>query len=222
MEFRFAELDPRSRYKLLTGTIVPRPIAWVNTLNSDGGCNTAPFSFFNAVSDEPPAVMFSVGPKPGGGEKDTVVNLRRHAEFVVHLCNEDTIEALSFTSGDFPPGFQEATAYGLTLVPSTTVSVPRIQEAPIAFECRLHQLQTLGSHTVVIGVVELLHIDDELLTGEDKIDFFKYRPVGRLAGEGYAYIRDLFALSRAVYARYRENPEAEKERIKIRPYNTTN
>lgn len=221
MEIRFSELDPRARYKLLTGTIVPRPIAWVNTLNSDGGCNTAPFSFFNAVSDEPPAIMFSSGPKPGGGEKDTVVNLRRHDEFVVHLCNEDTIEALSFTSGDFPPGFQEAAAYGLTLVPSSMISVPRIQEAPIAFECRLHQLLTLGSHTVVIGVIEVLHIDDEILIGQDKVDFLKYRPVGRLAGEGYTYVRDLFALSRAVYARYSEDPEAERERIKIRPYNTT-
>ncbi|HEY8449214.1 MAG TPA: flavin reductase family protein, partial [Bacillota bacterium] len=165
MDIRFDALEPRTRYKLMTGTIVPRPIAWVNTLNPDGGCNTAPFSFFNGVSDEPPTLMFCVGKRPdGSGDKDTLVNIRRHGEFVVHLCDEDTIEALSFTAGDFPPGVEELTEYGgLTLVPSATISVPRIAEAPVAYECRLLRLVDLeGTYTMVIGRIESLYVRDDL------------------------------------------------------------
>lgn len=219
MEFEMKSLDKTTRYKLLTGTIVPRPIAWINTLNADGGCNTAPFSFFNAISDDPAAIVFSAGARPDGSYKDTIANIYRHGEFVVHLCDENTIEALSFTSGDFPPGFQEAVIYGLTLIPSKTIAVPRIKEAPVAFECRVHQIIPLNQHTIVIGIVDLLHVRDDLLIDSDKIHFGRYRPVGRLAGSGYAYIRELFAVDRAVYALYKENPQAERERIKIKPFN---
>lgn len=217
MQIDFSKIDARTRYKMMTGSIIPRPIAWVNTVNEDGSINTAPFSFFNGVSDEPPAVMVSIGDKTSGGEKDTLINIRRQREFVVNMCDEETVEAMSFTAGDFPYGFEEARTWGLHFVDSVNVAVPRLKEAPVAFECKLLQLVRVGLYTMVIGEIVSMFVRDDLCVDDYKIHFGRYRAVGRLAGSGYAYIRDLFAVDRATYRGWLDNPEAEKQRIRIRP-----
>ncbi len=209
MEINLAELDRKTCYKLTSGLVVPRPIAWLNTLNADGGCNTAPFSFFNALG--PDLVVFSVGDREEGGIKDSAANLKRHPEFVLHLTDEDTVEAMNFTSGDFPPGFQEAEEIGLTLVPSSVVRVPRIAEAPVAFEGRVEQeleMRSYITYHIFLGHVLRLHVRDDLLKDNFRIDWRAYRPIARLAGDAYAYVREFFALRRPTYARFLEDPEA--------------
>ncbi len=216
-EIDLARVDRQTRYKVATGAIVPRPIAWLNTLNPDGGCNTAPFSFFNVVS--PGSVVFGISDHPNGGLKDTLLNLRRHPEFVLHLPDEDTIEALVFTAVEFPPGRQEAPEAGLTLVPSRMVRVPRISEAAIAFEGRAVQeieLESPAQH-LFIGRLLYAHVRDDLLAENNRIDWARYRPVGRLAGEAYCHVREFFAIPRPVYSRYLEDPEAERN-LRRRPF----
>ena len=197
------ELDPHvigdaAAYKLLIGCVVPRPIAWVSTVDAAGVRNLAPFSFFMGVCGEPPTIAFSSGPR-AGGRKDTVRNVEASGEFVVNVVDDAHAEAMNATSGEYPPEVDEFTVASLAATPGVRVAAPRVAGAPISLECRLVQIVRIGRgpHSVVFGEIVYLHVRDDLYdTATGRIDVAALRPVGRLAGHMYSRTHDLFEMKR--------------------------
>jgi flavin reductase (DIM6/NTAB) family NADH-FMN oxidoreductase RutF len=199
------QIDPQtapqqSIYKLLIGCVVPRPIAWVSSLSEDGIPNLAPFSFFMAVCNDPPTLAFSSG-RRAGDKKDTVRNIEHTQDFVVNLVDDVLAEQMNLTSGEYPPTVDEFALTGLTAAPSVKVKAPRVVEAPINLECRVVQILPVGHgpHSLVLGEIVRFHIRDELYnptTG--RIDMYKLHPVGRLAGELYTHVHDIFEMKSPV------------------------
>lgn len=203
------ELDPttisqQSMYKLMIGTIVPRPIGWISTVSPDGVLNLAPFSFFNAVCSNPPTVLFCVTARKGDAPmKDTLRNVLATGEFVVNIVDDDVAEAMNLTSAELPPDVSEFDYARLTPAPALTVKAPRVAESRVHYECELDRTVGInadvqGGATVVFGRVRHVHIDDDLLIGADKVDPRKLRAVGRMAGAGYVRTSDLFDIARPV------------------------
>ncbi|MES2185656.1 MAG: flavin reductase family protein [Pseudomonadota bacterium] len=192
-------ITPQQQYKLMSGTIIPRPIALVTTLGPDGSTNAAPFSLFNMVGVDPPMLMFSLTPREGQ-VKDTGRNIERLPEFVVHLVDEGVKEKMNICSADFPHGTSEVDFAGFQTAPSVKVRPPRLVECPAQFECRLIQFLRLGNrpNLMVIGEVVMMHYRDGIVD-EDKIhvDAGKLAPIGRLEGAGmYTRITDRFMMGR--------------------------
>jgi flavin reductase (DIM6/NTAB) family NADH-FMN oxidoreductase RutF len=151
------DLTFRERYKVLTGFVLPRPIAWVTTAGLGGVVNAAPFSFFNVFCEDPPLCMFAVNLRPDGRLKDTLVNLQRTAEFVINLA-EPLARAMHESSGDSPPEIGEPLYLGLKLAPSTKVAVPRLADAPWAMECKTWKtIDVNGDRHLIMGRRQLLH-----------------------------------------------------------------
>lgn len=192
-------------YKLLTNLVVPRPIAWVTSVDNAGVVNLAPFSFFNAVSGEPLYLVISVGtndaPEKNGAMKDTARNILAGKEFVVNMVTEELFEAMNVSAADFPFGESELLAAGLHAAPSEKVKPPRVAECQAAMECRLHSTLTLGGNTLVIGEVVIFHVADHLVGPRLHINGFA--PIGRL-GSPSAYCRttDRFEVARISYAQW--------------------
>lgn len=190
----------RDNYKLLIGSIIPRPIAFVSTLSEEGILNAAPFSFFNIVTADPPMVSVSVQRKEGV-QKDTARNAAAKGEFVVHISDESYIEAINETAANVPPDVSEVALAGLTAVASERVSVPGIAEASIRMECVLEQTIPLGglegapACDLLIGRVVCFHVADELYEN-GRIDAEALKPVSRLAGSDYAKLGEMFSLER--------------------------
>jgi len=193
----------QSVYKVMIGSIVPRPIGWVSTVDEQGQANLAPFSFFNAVCPNPPHVLFC--PMTRGTDlasKDTLANIRATGEFVVNIVTERLALAMNITATELPAGVDEFEAAGLKKMPSAAVRPPRVAESPVHFECRLAQIIDLGnpgeagSGHVVIGRVVHLHVDESVLFDGDKIDLARLQPIGRLAGSAYTRVTDLFEMVR--------------------------
>lgn len=196
MHIAAADLTPAQRYKLLCGVVVPRPIAWITTLEPSGSVNAAPFSFFNVVSEDPVIVVVSINARPGGRLKDTLRNIERTREFVVNIADEPLAEAMHRTSGDFPPGVSETTAVGLELEPCVTVAAPRITKAPFSLECRLQQFVQLGAdRRLVVGEGVDMHVRDDVVDPATwRIREDSFFPIGRLYGDRYCRTRDRFTL----------------------------
>jgi flavin reductase (DIM6/NTAB) family NADH-FMN oxidoreductase RutF len=205
------QLDPDAiggiaSYKLLIGCVVPRPIAWVSSVDSRGVPNLAPFSFFMGVTGTPPTIAFSSGPRgsegrPGAGKKDTLANVEAIGDFVVNVVDDDRAEQMNVTSGDYPPDVDEFALAGLTAVPGVKVKSPRVAEAPINMECRVAQVIPVGRgpHHLVLGEIVYFHIRDDLYDARTgRVDVGRLRPVGRLAGHMYARVHDLFEMIRPV------------------------
>jgi flavin reductase (DIM6/NTAB) family NADH-FMN oxidoreductase RutF len=197
------QLDPQtmpqqSLYKLLIGCVVPRPIAWVSSLSETGVANVAPFSFFMGVCGDPPTIAFSSGLRQGG-KKDTVNNLEYSGDFVVNVVDDDLAEQMNLSSGEYPPEVDEFVLTGLTAAPSIKVQAPRVAEAPINLECRVAQIIPVGRgpHSLVLGEIVYFHVRDELYQ-DGRIDMHALRPVGRLAGNLYSHIHDIFEMKRPV------------------------
>jgi flavin reductase (DIM6/NTAB) family NADH-FMN oxidoreductase RutF len=192
------EMDTRDAYRLLIGTVVPRPIAWVSTVSADGIGNLAPFSFFNAVSSSPPMVVISVGSR-GGVPKDTARNVREVPEFVLNVVNEDVGEAMNATSAELSFEHDELALADLTPLPSTRVRPVRVAESPIHIECKVDQLISIGTgeNTLILGEVLAYHIRDDVFDPERKrIRLDRLNALGRLAGDGYCRTRDQFEMIR--------------------------
>ncbi len=201
MELNPDKISAPTRYKLLTGAIVPRPIGWISTVNAAGRPNLAPFSYFNVICSTPPTLIFGPGFRNTDGQpKDTLRNVEATGEFVVNIVTEDLAEAMNGTATDLPALVDEFEYAGLTKVPSAVVKPPRVAESPIHFECRVTQVLNLGddpgSGRAVIGRIVHMHIDPEVLLEKDKIDLEKLRPIGRLAGPNYCRVTDRFSLQR--------------------------
>jgi flavin reductase (DIM6/NTAB) family NADH-FMN oxidoreductase RutF len=200
------ELDPttlawNSVYKLLIGSVVPRPIGWISTINAEGQPNLAPFSFFNVVCANPPTILFCPMIRSLNGQpKDTLNNIRTNGEFVVNIVSGELVEAMNRTSVEAPPEVNEFAFAGVEAAPSLTVRPPRVAASPIHFECKLNQIieisQQPGGGCVIIGTILHMHIDESVLTGTDKINLAVLKPVGRLAGNFYTRTTDVFELER--------------------------
>lgn len=203
------ELDPRllgerETYKLLIGCVVPRPIAWVSSVDEQGIRNLAPFSFFNAIGSNPPAISIAISyAAQPDGRKDTLRNIAAVGEFVVNIVDEDLAQAMNVTAVNYPPETDEFVVAGLTPAASTIVRPPRVAESPVSLECHLFTLVPVGegpgSATLVVGTVELLHVRDDLIDERHRIDITGLRPIGRLAGASYAYVHETFAMARGSY-----------------------
>jgi len=187
-------------YKLLLGAVVPRPIAFVSTVNPEGAFNVAPFSFFTVASANPPVLVFSVGsratPDP---RKDTLRNISAARDFVVNVVSEELGQKMNLCAGDYPPEVDEFQLAGLTPIPSDLVKAPRVAESHINMECRL--LYTIGlsgltsGGTLVLGEVIRFHIDDAYFHNY-RIDPDKLRAIGRMAGNSYTRTLDRFDMIR--------------------------
>jgi flavin reductase (DIM6/NTAB) family NADH-FMN oxidoreductase RutF len=201
MEITPSDLPHQSVYKLMIGSIVPRPIGWVSSLDAEGRLNLAPFSFFNAVCPKPPTVLFCPQIRGSDGHpKDTLRNVRATGEFVINIVSESVAEAMNQTSAEVPYGVDEFTLAGLTPLPSVIVRPPRVGESLVHYECRVTQIVEIsdqpGGGSIVIGEVLHIHVDDSILIGTDKIDPRKLQAIGRLAGTTYTRTTDLFDLIR--------------------------
>ena len=182
-------LDPRTLpttdvYRFLIAAVVPRPIAFVSSIGRDGVVNLAPFSYFNAVSSEPPLVAIAIANR-AADPKDTLRNIQETREFVVNVVSEPILDAMVRTAGEWPRDVSEFGRSGLTAMPSQRVRVPYVQESPLQLECTLHREVVLGNSTLVVGEVVLARVRDDVLT-DGRIDPAKLAPVGRLGGELYA------------------------------------
>lgn len=190
------ELSVEHRYKLLTGLVVPRPIAWVSSLGPDGVANLAPFSYFSIASHSPLAVSIAVtGRKPDGQWKDTGRNLMPAdqggtGEFVVNIVSEHQAAAMALTSRPVAAGVSEFELAGVGAEASRCVAPPRVAGAPAAFECRTLQVLTVGSSRLFVGEVVHIAVADCLVDDRCRVDFDRLAAVGRLAGAAYTRITD--------------------------------
>jgi len=197
-----ANLSEREGYKLLIGSVVPRPIAFVTTRSAEGVLNAAPYSYFNIVSSDPPMISVSVQ-RRNGLPKDTSRNAMETGQFVVHVSDESYIASINETAANLPPGESEVALAGLTPVPSEKVSVPGVAEAKIRMECVLERAIPLGGDgetpacDLLIGRVVYFHLSESVYDGSH-IDPVKLAPVSRLAGSGYAKLGELFSIERPV------------------------
>lgn len=193
------ELDPKTlpaeqAYRLITGIVVPRPVAWVTTLSSTGSVNLAPFSAFTFVSPKPPMLAISVGRK-AGVYKDTARNILATEEFVVHIADRPLLEPLHLSSTEHPPDVSEVDVLGLTTHPSIHIKPPRLTAAPIAMECRLRHCIEFGETRtrLLVGEVLVFHFRDGLLNN-GKIETKELNPVCRLGGPRYATLGDIVTM----------------------------
>ncbi|MGG3837824.1 flavin reductase family protein [Paenibacillus thiaminolyticus] len=195
------ELYWRDAYKLMIGSILPRPIAFVSTIDPNGTANLAPFSFFTAICAEPLLICFAPMRRgTDGRKKDTLVNIEATGEFVVNIVGERIVEPMNETAAEFDPEVDEFQAAGLTPIPSQLIRPYRVQESAIHMECVLHDILHFGDQpgagSLVIGKVVLMHISDELYA-DGKIDMEKLLPIGRMAGHVYTRaVSDTFMLER--------------------------
>ncbi len=185
MELISSDLSVDKTYKLLTGVVVPRPIAWITTLSPGGKVNAAPFSAFVIVSTDPAMVGISVS-RRAGEIKDTERNIRGRREFVVNIADFSQLQALHDTSEVYPPEVSEAELLGLETAASRLLSVPRLAAAPGALECRLHSILPFGrQHHFVVGEVVAYHLRDGLLV-DGKVATQALGPIARVGGPNYA------------------------------------
>jgi flavin reductase (DIM6/NTAB) family NADH-FMN oxidoreductase RutF len=194
--FDFSQLTARQRYKLLIGTVVPRPIAWVTTINPEGRINAAPYSFFNCLSADPPILALGVENHADMSFKDTALNIRMTEEFTVNIVDHAHIDAMNICAVAFPPEVEELQMAGLTTIAGEKVRCPRIAEAPVALECCRHLSLTLGrSREIILGRVLAVHIREDIVDSEQfYVDQQGLDAVGRMGGHGYATTRDYFDL----------------------------
>ena len=213
MLFDFAALPPRDCYKLIVSSVVPRPIAWVVSQDAAGVVNAAPYSFFNAFSDDPVVVGIGCGPKAPGALKDTAANIRETGQFVVCLVPAEALNQMNTTAVDFPPDVDELAEAGLTALPSAKVRPPRIAESPVALECETFQLVPAGRHTIVLGRVLAVHVRDDCVLDAERcyLDTPRLNLVGRMHGRGwYARTTDRVEIPRMTVAEWEAKKRADR------------
>jgi len=201
MEIAPDSIPRASLYKILIGSVVPRPIGWISTVNTGGRPNLAPFSFFNVVCAKPPTVLFCPMIRgTDGNPKDTLNNVKATGEFVVNIFGEELATEMVTTSVEIAADVNEFELAELESAPSAVVKPPRVAKSPIHFECKLTQIVEIGNNpgggSVVIGEIVHLHVDERVLFGGDKIDLAALKPIGRLAGSAYVRMTDLFEMER--------------------------
>ena len=187
--------------RVLTGVVVPRPIAFVSSVSSDGIVNLAPFSFFNAMAYDPATIVLGISRSAGWKAKDTLANIEATGEFVVSVVVDDIAEAMNSTAAEFPTDVDEFKIADLTQKPAELVSAPLVSESPVNMECKLIQIVEIGdgtNHGIVIGQILLMHVRDDIINGH-RINHQRLRPVGRLAGNMYCKTDDVYEMVRPRY-----------------------
>ena len=200
MEFDPAKIDNTLVYRLLTSIIIPRPIAWVSSISENGINNLAPFSYFNMVGDDPPHVMFSTR-RDNNSNKDSLNNVLATHQFVVNMVTKDLAEPMNASSATVAAEVDEFDLVGVTPIPSEKVKPMRVAESPIQLECELVHHYFLEDHQqggacVLIGRVVMIHITDELLLDEARINNELYKPIARLGGSNYSEQGEIFSIKR--------------------------
>lgn len=200
MQFDPQNLEQKSIYKLLTGIVIPRPIGWISSISEEGIANLAPFSYFNAVGDDPPHIMFSAG-RGANSNKDTLNNVLATKQFVVNMVTEELVEQMNSTAQGIPPHESEFDLANLTPIPSLKIKPPRVKESPITMECELVHHYTLednkfGGSTILVGRIVMFHIAENVLLDDYKINLDTYKPVARLAGSNYSKLGEIFSVKR--------------------------
>ncbi|WP_044874188.1 flavin reductase family protein [Pseudomonas sp. LFM046] len=200
MQLDFTQLSPLDAYRWLASTVTPRPIAWVSTLSKDGISNLAPFSFFQVISDNPPTLMVNINTRDDGELKDTLRNVQDTGELVIQLVSYAQAEAMNASAALLPHGVSEFEKCGIATAPSQRVRAPRVLGAPVAFECRLAEIQpyprTNPNCHMVFAEVLLAHIEDDVLTEAGRVDPHRLDLVGRLGGSAYTRTRETFNMVR--------------------------
>jgi len=199
-------LSTMQKYWLITGSVGPRPIALVTSLNGEGLCNAAPYSAFNYMGEDPP--LFAIAVDHYGDEshrpgemKDTLKNIVARGEFVVNMVDEAIVERAVQCGSDFPAHVSEPEAVGLALMPSTSIGVPRVSEAPIAWECRLYKvLEFSRQRSIVFGEIVAMYIREDLLDEQKlRVRVDRFEPYGRLGGPNYCRSTDRVQLRVPTY-----------------------
>ena len=198
----FANLTKGQAYQVMTHCIIPRPVAWILTENENGSHNLAPYSYFQAIGSEPPTVMVSMGFKPGGVKKDTLINIERSQHYVIHIANCELADAVNLSAKPITYNESEVELCGLQTEAVDGWPMSRIQQAPVAFHCRLIQVDLISGMNVVYG--EILHawIDDNILAPApmantpDLPEADKLNPLARLGYMSYASLGELFERER--------------------------
>ncbi|MFB2552429.1 flavin reductase family protein [Ensifer soli] len=194
--FDFSALGARERYKLMIGTIIPRPIALVTTVDEEGRVNAAPFSFFNCLSADPPILALGVENNPDMSFKHTGHNIRMTEVFTVNIVSFAIAEAMHVCAAKFPRGVDELKEAGLTAVPGTRIAAPYIREAPAAFECRRHVTLELGrSRQIILGEILFAHYTEGIVDEALHVDPSGIDAIARLGGDTCATIRDRFDMA---------------------------
>ncbi len=189
MEIDLTQLESRQAHDLLTGAIIPRPIAWVSTINEKGQTNLAPFSFFTGVSWSPPVLGFSVVNRSDGSKKDTVTNIMKVPEFAIHVVSVDLLTPMEFSAQTLPYGNDEYKIKGIHFVPCKKIKPNRITEAKICFECKLEKIVTVGkganAGNLILGNIQLVHVEENLLNEENILNSLEINALGRISGNRY-------------------------------------
>lgn len=199
MILRPEDLEHRERYNLIIGSVLPRPIAWVSTVDRSGRPNLAPFSYFTPVCATPMTLVFCPGVHSDGRRKDTWLNIEQVPEYVINITNEETASRMNLTATTLPYGHSEFDWAGVTPVASECVRAPRVAEAPVSFECVLKQIVLVsdkpGGGAAVFGEVQCIHIREEIFS-QGRVDLSRLNPIGRLSGSGYTRVTDTFEMKR--------------------------
>jgi len=194
------QIDPsglggRDLYRLMISCIIPRPIAFVTTLSREGVTNLAPFSFFNGVSSDPPVVSIAVSTKRDGSKKDTWRNIEDTGEFVINIVVPDLMDAVVTGAKELPHNVSELELSGQPALPSVKVRPPRLANSPVSLECTLLRIVEVEGTGLILGRVALFHVKDEVLH-EGRVDPRKLTFVGRMGGDLYCRVTDLFERKR--------------------------
>jgi flavin reductase (DIM6/NTAB) family NADH-FMN oxidoreductase RutF len=181
-------------YRLMTGIVVPRPIAWVTSLSATGVLNLAPFSAFTFVSQKPPMLAISVGRK-GPIFKDTAHNILATEEYVIHIADTPLMQAVHDSSIEHPPEVSEVEKLGLETTPSEKIGVPRLSAPPVAMECKFRQCLEFGEarSRLIVGEVVMVHVRDGLVNN-GKVEAQALDPIARIGGPRYARLGDIVTL----------------------------
>lgn len=191
--FDFETLNAHERYKLMIGTVIPRPIALVTTVDEDGRINAAPFSFFNCLSADPPILALGVENNPDMSFKDTAHNIRMTEVFTVNIVSFAIAEQMHTCAAKYPRGVDELKEVGLTALPGEKIAAPYIKEAPAAFECRRHVTLELGkSRQIIMGEIVYAHYQEGIVDDRLHVDPAGIDSIARLGGDTCSTIRDRF------------------------------
>ena len=194
--FDFAALSSHERYKILTGTIVPRPIAFVTTMDGKGRVNAAPISFFNCLGSDPATLVLGVARRGDGRRSDTGRNIRETGEFVVNIVSRAILEQMNICAIPFAEGVDELAEAGLAAAPSDKVAPPRVAESPASFECRQTMILSIGpGREIILGEVLAAHVRADLINDRLHTDQHLLDAVGRMGGQTYAFTQDILPLA---------------------------
>ncbi|NQY09112.1 MAG: flavin reductase family protein [Flavobacteriales bacterium] len=201
MYFDFTKISEAERYHLTTQTVIPRPVAWILTDSEQDNYNLAPFSYFTAISSNPPLLMVSIGPKPNGDLKDTILNAKTYKKMVIHIASDSLAEDLNKTAKDLPHGESEVDMLGAELVEFKGFLLPRLRDCDIAFGCTLFEIKEIGNkpQSLLFAQIEHLFVSDsvtEMDGNRAKINAKQISPLARLGGMEYANLDKVFAIER--------------------------